>query len=281
VAESVGPRTGATVSLQINLVGIAGRVQRLLKNATYLVAIGTRAASRITPEAYELPDVAFVHGFDDQNPWSVAEAQTQWRSWVLTNGFRDVAEIIASTLEEVQLVLAMWSIADPSGGRRVKQETWNDTIVRRQAQFHRRTLPQKLEFLQNRYGFSLPTDYVAEVMSINAARNCFVHRMGQVSEPDLGPTGALTLKWRHLKAVIVDNDNETDLILPYTAQKDTLLGIKVASRERVFEVGQTLELTLQDFSEISWTIFEFARRCAADLETYGRTKGFSFKTTDS
>jgi hypothetical protein len=148
-------------------------------------------------------------------------------------------------------------------------------VARRAEQFHRRTLPQKLEFLASHYSFTLPDDHLSEIKSINAARNCFVHRGGQVTDVDTDESRALILKWRHLQPIIVENGVATELILPYVTEKETMLGLRVAARERRFEIGSYVELELQDFSEICWTLFLFAQCCGTELEAYGRSKGFT------
>lgn len=268
----------ATLKIHIDLAGIAGRVQRLLKQVNYMASIGVRQAEEISEASLEMPELSLVHQYDHTNPWTVAEAQLAWRRWVLTNAFRDIAEVIAGTLEEVQHVLAVWSVlksSEPS--TQVAAEKWNKAVAARSEQFHRRTLPQKLDFLASEYSFNLPTDLVAEITSINASRNCFVHRGGAVSKLDADTTGSLVLRWRQLTPIAIVDGVEKELVLPYVTEAETQIGVKVQSMAKSFAPGEQLEVSLQDFSGICWTLFTFAQGCGQDLEQYGRAKGFQFK----
>lgn len=269
----------ATVQMHIDLSGIAGRVQRILKQLTYMTSIGVRATDAITPESLQMPEVSFVFLYDHSNPWTPEEAKAAWRQWVLTNAFRDIAEIVSGTLEEAQGVLAIWSLLDPGAkGTAVKAEEWNKIVAHRAEQFHRRTLPQKFEFLREAYGFCLQDEHVCEVLSINAARNCLVHRGGQVTRLDVDSTGALTLRWRQMIPYVEIDGKEEELILPFFAEKDTTLSIKVEAREKTFATNDVLEITLAEFSGISWTLFTFAQHVGQSLEAHGREKGFEIGT---
>lgn len=265
----------ATLQIQIDLAGIAGRVQRLLKQVSYMASIGVRATDHISAESLRMPELCLVHDYDHTNPWSAEQAQIAWRQWILKNAFRDIAEIIAGTLEEVQHVLAVWNLLDPTClGTQISTSKWNTEVAQRADQFHRRTLPQKLDFLSNQYEFHLAGEYVAEAMSINAARNCFVHREGQIAIIDADASGTLTMRWRQLTPYVVENGEEKELVLPYFTEKGTTLTVKAIPMERTFKPGEQLEVSLQDFSGICWTLFTFAQHCGIQLESYGRARGF-------
>ena len=268
--------------MHIDLAGIAGRVQRLLKQVNYMASIGVRAGDGITDASLGMPEVTIVHEYDHTNPWSVTEAQSAWRAWVLTNAFRDIAEVIAGILEEVQQVLSIWSVLKPGEPSSVVPvEAWNARVATRAMQFHRRTLPQKLEFLTSEYGFSMPAERVSEITSINAARNCFVHRGGVVSKVDLDSSGSLVLRWRQLAPFVVEDGTEKPLVLPYLVESGSQIGVKVEPRERSFAEGEQLQVGLEDFSGICWTLFTIAQACGQDLETYGRDKGFEISARAS
>ncbi|MET0333159.1 MAG: hypothetical protein ABW190_02730, partial [Rhizobacter sp.] len=206
--------TDLNLRMHIDLAGIAGRVQRLLKRANYLVAIGMRAESQIDENSFRLPEIPFVHEYDHTNPWSVDEAKPEWTKWILANGFREVAEATAGTLEEAQSVLAVWSVITPDGqSTRIKADEWNLRVAKRAEQFHRRTLPQKLEFLANHYDFNLAADFISEAMSVNAARNCLVHRGGVVNSVDADESGVLVLRWRALRPFALEDGLEQEVSL--------------------------------------------------------------------
>lgn len=267
--------TTASLRMHINLSGIAGRIQRLLKQTTYMAAIGIRATEALSQESLEMPELTFVFQYDHTNPWTVEEAQVNWRKWVLTNAFRDTAEVIASILEEAQHVLAVWSLLEPKlQGQTVKAERWNNEVVHRASQFHRRTLPQKLDYLRSTYGFTLEKVHEEELLSINAMRNCFVHRGGQVGNIDIDASGSLHLKWRQMTPYVEVDGVTSELKLPFYAEKETLMTIEIQSKTKAFAVGEGISVTLGEFTGVCWTIFTIAQRVGETLESYARDKGF-------
>jgi len=98
------------VSIQINLAGITGRVQRALRQAMTMVSIGLNAKGEITPEILTMPDVTMHHHFGSSLNRTIDEDKVSWEIWVLRNGFRDIAEELGGLLEEIQSVLAYWKI---------------------------------------------------------------------------------------------------------------------------------------------------------------------------
>lgn len=56
--------TTASLRMHINLSGIAGRIQRLLKQTTYLAAIGIRATEALSEKSPEMPELDFVFQYD-------------------------------------------------------------------------------------------------------------------------------------------------------------------------------------------------------------------------
>lgn len=139
------------ISIKINLAGITGRMQRVLRDAMNMVAIGFNAKENITAENLTIPDITIHHQFNSSSNKSIGEEKVSWEIWVLRNGFRDIAEELNVLLEEIQTVLAYWKIVTIQKSRVVRGEDWNEIIAHRSQQFHRRTLPQKLEFLDRKY----------------------------------------------------------------------------------------------------------------------------------
>src|SRR5215213_9112239 len=173
-----------------------------------LVAIGMNGKEGITEDTLAMPDLTMHHQFDNTNRWSIEEAKNAWQSWVLRNGFRDIAEALGWLLEEAQSVLASWEVVFLQKTKAVQGEDWNEIIVHRGQQFHRRTLPQKIEFLEKQYSFILNPSLVRQALTINAARNCLTHRNGIVSQLDIDSSGSLTLDWNALVLLVKTDGQE-------------------------------------------------------------------------
>lgn len=267
------------VNIQIDLGGLPGRIQRVLKAATNLVAIGLNALDSISPGSFALPDVAMHHHFDSNNPWSTDFAKETWKQWILRNGFRDAAEAISGILEEVQGVLSYWYILQlQTENGEVTVGHWNEIVVARAHKFHKRTLPQKIEFLEKHYAFMPDPSLLRQVFSIHGARNCFVHRNGIVAEIDTTDSKSLELEWSALVAIAVVNGQEQEVVPPQLFEAGTSIGVATRPRRKNTPIGQSLEVNTTEFAQICWTLFLFAQTCAMQLEAYGKERGVEFNS---
>lgn len=243
-----------------------------------LVAIGLNAAKGISSEALQMPDITTDHQFDSSNPWTVEQATAAWQTWVLRNGFRDIAEAISGLLEEAQSVLSYWSLVSIQQGRQLRGEDWNELVVNRGLRFHRLGLPDKVDFLRKEYGLALEDSLVNQVLSINAARNCLVHRGGLVSTLDTRNTDHLQIEWSALVVLITENEVEKEIEPPYLVKAGGQLGVATRRRSKSIAVGQLLQVTAKEFTQMCWTLFVFAMACAQTLEAYGKARGIQFQS---
>ncbi|MFN8383549.1 MAG: hypothetical protein U0V02_16510 [Anaerolineales bacterium] len=264
------------ISIKINLVGITDRMQRVLRDAMNIVAIGLNAKKDIAAETLAIPGVTMQHQFAASQSWSIEEARDAWELWVIRNGFRDIAEELSSLLEEVQTVLAYWKIRLLQDSKSLRGEDWNEIVVRRSQQFHRRTLPQKLEFLEQKYSFTLDLILIHQAMTINAARNCLTHRGGIVTQIDVDTSGKFVLEWSALVLLAKIDGQEKEINVPYYAKAGTEILVGIRGKSKSFEIGQMVSVNTEEFTQVCWTLFKLATSCAQRLEAYGKERAFNF-----
>jgi len=266
------------LSISINLAGLTDRIQRYLRASMSLVAIGLNAGKSISADDLQLPDVTTHHQFDSSNAWTIEEAGAAWKTWVLRNGFRDVAEAISGLLEEVQSVLSCWQLVKVQQDRSIRGEDWNEMVVTRGSRFHRLGLPEKIDFLKKEYGLVLNDPLVQQVLSINGARNCLVHRGGMVTAQDTRGGDHLTIEWSALVILITEKGVEKEIEPPYLVEAGGTLGVATRPRTKAIPIGQPLSVTAKEFSQICWTLFVFAMTCAQTLEAHGKLQGIQFRS---
>lgn len=261
----------------IELSGIWGRVARELELAHYMVAVGMHSADRLDSEWLEEPEKHFRMQYNRERRMPLEEVRTYWATWVLKGGFRDVAETLATTLEEAHRILALWSII-PKGvpsGASVKL----DVVLKMQKaveSFHVKNLPDKLSALAIRYDLVFPASTKAQLLSINAARNCLVHRTGVVGTKDLDAgSQTFTLKWKALCPYIKDGEGVRPMVLPFETSKtdETYLLLKSEEKAKVFNLGDAISVTSEEFSWIAWTQLEASQWTASRLEEIARGQG--------
>lgn len=271
------------IHIRIDLAGIPSAAQRLLQAATYMVAIGLNSKQYINDEAMEIPDVRQRSNFNASSPWSIPEAAGEWGAWVLRNGFRDISEAISGMLENTHAVLSYWSLMKNQAevGRLVGDD-WNEMVVRRQGSFHRKTLPQKMDFLEKHYGFMFPQEHVDRLKSLNAARNCLVHRYGVVTSDDILPEeNGLTLRWNTLVTYVEREGNLTEVVPPMVIEGGSTLKVMLSERNKTFLLGEHIHVSAEEFGEISMGFFQLSVVCAQLLKEHGMRMGISFNQSAS
>jgi predicted small integral membrane protein len=266
----------------IELAGIWGRVTRELELAHYVVAIGMHSAVQMDAKWLEEPNRLFQMQYNKGRPVPLEDVKTYWKTWILRGGFRDVAETLATTLEEIHRILALWNIVpkDAQSGGSVKWALITQ-MNQENGSFHSKNLPDKLALLTKRYGFTFPEDTRAQLLSINAARNCLVHRSGTVGEKDLDAgTETFTLKWKAICPYVKDSTGERVAVFPFETSKtdETYLALKSEEKIKLFKRGDILELASEEFSWVAWTQLEASQWAAIRLEEIGRAQGLTIQT---
>lgn len=261
----------------IQLAGVWGRVKRELEKSQYAVAVGLHAFAKMDDEWLIEPDRLFHMQFSNKVKMPVEEVKSHWKTWVLSGGFRDVAETLSTTLEEIYQILILWSLIPigSSNGAKVKLEKMRQ-MEKDIAAFHLKNLPDKFSVLK-KFDFVFPVDVESELLSINAARNCLVHRAGIVGERDLDKgTDSFTLKWRALDPFVKDIHGERPLSLPYQSptEGEAFLALKLGAKEKTFNPGQHLTVSSEEFNWIGWTQLSASQWAASRLEEIARAKGF-------
>lgn len=298
------------VEIQINLDGIPGRVQVRLQWLINMVAFGLQAADRFEPDRLALPETQLTMQLSsDKDAFDVAQVRRAFSIWVLANGLRAIMEEFSSSLEEARLVLAAWTLksGDAAGAQ------WNQLMVGERLRFHRLGFPDKLVFLRTRYGVALPIDTEKDLISLNQARNCLVHREGIVSFQDLPVSQAqfseaLGRRRRNWPQEAWSNDQTiaalkesglqpsleaTWLCIEVFGEKDgverildlrqqpvveggTNVGLRVTRKRAQFEIGTLVQFSADDFSQIAYTLFNAAKALRGAVESRGRAVGATF-----
>lgn len=263
------------VQVRVDLDGLTGRIRLQMQEATNRVAIGLNAGLQITPVSLEMPGVRFAHTFDADNPWTLEQARDSWNLWVLKNGFRDVAETIGGALEEVQKVLAIWALHPKMrNGKPLSRSDYDNAVIISADKFHHKPLPQKFKSFKDEYGFKLQSEYQRQLLSLNAARNCLVHREGRIGSDDVKDAKALVVEWYAMALFVADANGEREIQLPYRYENaDATHHLKRVLRSKEFPLGSQLTVSAQEFEEITWSLFLFAHSTAEQMSKYAIEKG--------
>jgi hypothetical protein len=269
------------VKARIDLRALIDGLHRAVLRSYDIVAFGLQAADTAPVGELQLPG-AFFHMGDPNSPdrtWETAKAA--FKTWVLGAGLRDCVEAVGALLEEGRKVCAFWSFGP--GRVQVTGEEWNRRVVQGARRFHRLGLPDKIETLKKTYDPSIAPATTEHVLSINAARNCLVHRGGVVTDLDVttpeGQAKGLMVRWVKMQLLFIDEDGERPINGPVDVKKGQRIGVRSAAEaSKFFPLGEAVTFTTQEFSELAYTFSLFGQQLAVNLEQYGRSKGVRFET---
>ena len=262
-----------SITVKVNLDGLRGELQRSLQRIICLVATGLEAKSDVDPNEISLPtNIKSSFSSLDLNKENYYE---QYTEWVLSNGFRDSIESAGVFLESAHRVLSVWELIEKqNSGATITGDEWNQIFQDVGNKFHRLGLPDKLEHISESHGIEIKESFNEQILSINIARNCFVHRNGIVSDRDLNTVNALKVKWSRLHTFLQNEDGEQDLIHGMLVEKESTVCVRFDENEKSFSLNDHLSFTVEEMSEILWCLFLFGNDLVMNIRKFGEQEGF-------
>ena len=211
-------------------------------------------------------------GWDDQ---AVKKVYLQW---VLANGFRDSIESLSMFLESAHKMLSYWELGEKQKkGIQLTGSDWNRIVHKDPPKFNKLGFPDKLGHLKEAHSIIFDEILGSHVLSINKARNCFVHRGGIVTPKDLTSENSLSITYRRLAMSVQNKDGISDLRIGQILEKDSVVVVKNQDEEMKFNLGNRIELNTVEFSGIIWCLFLFGKGLVQKMENYGAQNGLIFR----
>lgn len=263
------------IHININLDNLLNELLQLLEKTTYFVSIGLQQKDKTDPKLVQLPSSNFPVTYTSKLNWSSEQAQEQYYNWILTNGVKDIIDGINTFLESNHQILSYWEIAKRQrDGEKLTGAVWNKHIINGGKNFHRLGLPNKIDHLKDNHKLELEQNFIDQLLSINTARNCMVHRRGIVTIEDITIDNTLLVKWTKKLIVLKNEDGEQELILGKQIEKKSSLSIKNKPDQKVFKIGEQIFFTIEEFADITWSQFQFGYDVIQKVKEKGVTTGF-------
>lgn len=270
------------INVNINLDGLRGELQRSLQRTIYLVSAGLQSKDKIDPDHLNLPTNSITMVFDGGLKWDAQKAEEQYAEWILSNGFRDIIEYVNTFVESAHKVLAFWELgAKQKNGAEITGSDWNRIIVSGGRSFHRFGLPDKFRHIEDKHSVLADPALREQILSINAARNCLVHRNGVVTELDLNTPDGLEVKWTNLDVIVQNEDGEKDLVLGEVVEKDSVIAIRNRENLKRFGMGERIFFSAHEFANIAWSLFLLGNDIVQKMSDFGLKSGFVAPNSNS
>lgn len=248
-------------------LGLSARTGRILERAAFLLTEihGAERNSGLLPKV-QGPAIPV-----QLTPRPLQEVQGESERWVIASALRDCIEEISLFLEKTRELCAAVALFEHAS---VPAERWNDLVVGPARGFGKLNFPDKLAFLRTAYGEDLLPQSIEHIATLNAARNCLVHRHGVAGADDCKTSDCLTVKWRsfelHGRA---PDGTEFPLVPLQTLVAQTQVFMRYGTVERVFKLGDTISFTPADLSGIWLTLHFFGAATAENVVKLAKAKG--------
>jgi hypothetical protein len=255
--------------------GLRAELQSSIQTTINLVALAMKGEVTDTGPMALPTENSMTVTFDARLQWDAVEAAARRDAWLLANAIRDCIESLSVFLESARRVLAVFALLESRVDGRISVEKYNNALVERDHYFHEFDLPTKIAHFDKVYGVTIDPTLADQMLSINRARNCLVHRGGVVGPKDLKGINIFKIKWRKWNLVFVGEDGiEKPLRFDEPMGSAGHIVIRVEDTERLFAVGERLGFTIDDLVSICWGLFLFGEHVVQAISADGVKRGF-------
>jgi len=267
------------LNLHIDLVALQAIFFRRLQHQLDVTKVLQVGCEMVTAEQVDAQREfgAFVPANGAQLGHEDAKAEAQ--DWLLRGFLRDAIEGAGLFLDDCLQVCEVMPVAAQGSAKGAEIHRLFHELPRTN---HRLHLPQKLEKLERQFG--IVTRFNANVLSLNKARTCLVHRLGTVSALDVDETGVLKLRFQHAQFVARGQDTGKELVIDrpgIVTTEESMLQLRFIESERVFQLGERVRLQAHELYDTIITLWRFGIAAAQAVEAYGRTIGIQFPPAPS
>lgn len=220
--------------------------QELIGNSQNNVLMGLRLVEKIDkfpePTAEEMQ---FMQIYFNGHITEITKSKSLFKDWLLKNGFEDINNAIRTTMERLFVYKSIEA--------KLKEDP-NFDFEELQGELAIKANKENFPNLMKRVNgfFEKPLDYTDSMMSLNNARNCFVHRNGIVGEKDLNNEAIdkLEILGNRFKMFFKKGNEEIIAELGKPGPENAALMLGAENFKIEFEKGQKIDFTLKEFLAI-------------------------------
>jgi hypothetical protein len=224
-----------------------------VRRAAVFMGLGLNAAHDPLFKNYQLSNIPNIESDlirvelipSNVNDETLTHFKKEFGVWVIANGLREVIERYAAFLDSIHYACLVMACN--------KQKLESANAQRFDRSFRFKGIEDKLCELERRFGIKPKhPDYI---VSINQARNCLTHRLGQVGPEDCQDGKALKVKWIGMdhqiqlesgKIISLNKKGSESIVLP----EPGTLQLKFVERLKSFQLGTFMRFEMAELAEI-------------------------------
>lgn len=184
----------------------------------------------------------------------------------LTSFLVDCVNITAGFLEECYILCYLFRI----GNREILDQATIDHFNTAKGKFHKAGFPEKFTSLRDEFGVVTELEY--NFMSLNATRNCLVHRNGIITEKDTDSSGMLKIMMRAIQIYQSSPDGQKHI--PLTKVGDITnpgwsVGVRAVNETTTFRIGEQVTFGIEMLPNVSFTLVMMANEIVQSVDAFG------------
>ena len=223
-----------SVKAEINLRALHDDFRRSVQRVLDTVSVALMGVDEIEERDIKVPGAWFQMTHGSAEELDFRSARERSRRWILASGLRDSIELLNPFLEAARKICACYALAKRS------PITRGDLTRHLEAEAHTFDclgFPKKMTYFKEKYGLDVLPPLAAEVLSINKARNCLVHRQGVVSRKDFHCDEGLLVQWQRLRLSVRGPGDERTITPPAELQTGEEVSLAFEKTSRLFGPG--------------------------------------------
>ena len=242
-----------------------------VRRATVFLGLGVNAASDTGFDKYQLTKIAKIQLLPpDVDAQTLAHFKDEFKTWIIGNGLRELIETFSVFLEKLHEACLIIE-------NHLERVSPKD-LAEQQANFVRHGFPKKLNILKE--SFSVGPKQIAQLITLNKARNCLTHRRGIVGRNDCNLDDSLKVNWVGADMFVQTPSGEKHLLQEglYLPEGGDVM-LQFLERECVFPVGSVVRFSPQELAEVCWFFIREAQATCVTATDFAKSRNVPMSDT--
>lgn len=242
------------ITLTLNANGIFAPLNKILSECTDSILFGLQTMEIVgeIPPNLEI-DGGFLRMQIGEAKENIDVRKEKYKLWLIKKGFEDLVKGIEAALREAYFYVSFFSKATALKTGQDFNEAY-ETVRKKALKMH---IPEMFDVIEPH--LTKPLAYKEQILSINKARNCLVHRHGIVLEKDINDEIAKTLKleWVKFKIFYEKGEEEVEVQSGTIVEGGNTIKMRRENNSTIFQLGELITLNYSQFNEFIVTCYHF------------------------
>lgn len=217
------------------------------------MGIGVNASNQVPHIPHSLPRLAMAFIPDDVSQEMKDQYASFFKMWVITKAFQDIVDVFGVFLSDAYRVLLLVDNVGHLSGDEINK------VERLVAKIKGKSIADQWKIICSK---SAQIDgYYNVILSLKNLRNCLTHRGGVVGKVDVNfGEETFVVSWIAPEIIATEpNGSVTTFpregIVPKKFDEGAIVSVKYVKRSRSWNVGESVEFSANDLSEILFTFW--------------------------